>query len=86
MDVWITYRLIKDDDPSGECEAGNAPDQESRRELFTLPDPDTSGFELNGTFISYGPSIGQMLAAIRQRNNCDAVILKTEIVRRQPSG
>ncbi|MFF0575349.1 hypothetical protein [Streptosporangium saharense] len=80
MDVWITYRLLEDDDvTSGEHEAGNDTDRTFRRELFVLPNPDPPGFELNGKFVSYGPSIGQMIAAIRERNNgTEGVILKTE--------
>ncbi|MBG0818413.1 hypothetical protein [Planomonospora sp. ID82291] len=82
MDVWITYRLLGDDAPVGECVTG--PAQEPIRELFTLPDlpPEDAGFELAGKWISCGPSIGQMLTALRDRHGDDeAVILRTEIIR-----
>ncbi|WP_067171238.1 hypothetical protein [Microtetraspora niveoalba] len=71
MDVWITYRLL--DDTGGD--AG-----EQQRHLFSFPDTG-EGFELkNGQRIGYGPSIGQMLAAVRARHAGDAVIVRTERV------
>ncbi|MFF4988097.1 hypothetical protein ACFY19_12960 [Streptosporangium saharense] len=88
MDVWITYRLLEEKNlPDGECEVGSSPDEPSRRELFVLPTPDPPGFEMNGKFIHYGPSIGQMIAAIRERNNgTEGVILKAEFGVRSEGG
>lgn len=67
--MWITYRLLLDDTD----EVG-----EQQRHQFTFPDTG-EGFELNGKHYGYGPSVGQMLAAVRSRHGgSDAVILKTE--------
>ncbi|GGQ15899.1 hypothetical protein GCM10010140_52750 [Streptosporangium pseudovulgare] len=77
MDVWITYRLVAHDLPDGECEAGSDA-QGDRRELFTFPTPDPPGFLMGETFVYHGPSIGQMNAAIRQRNGREGVVLSTE--------
>lgn len=80
MDVWLTYRLLPDDDgPGGECEAGPAPDgNPPLRGLFTFPEPEP-GFDLNGKQFEYGPTIGEMYQAIRERHGGqDSVILRTE--------
>ncbi|MCC5580569.1 hypothetical protein IMZ11_33625 [Microtetraspora sp. AC03309] len=70
MDMWITYRLLDD---TGEHQSGS-----EQRNQFTFPDTG-DGFELNGKHYSYGPSIGQMLTAIRDHHGgTDAVIINTE--------
>ncbi|MBT2508791.1 hypothetical protein J7I98_23470 [Streptomyces sp. ISL-98] len=62
--LWITYRILTDDD----CE----PAAEPQRDLFEFP--------ADLVEPGYGPAIGHMVKAVRDRVGQDIVIVKT----RQP--
>lgn len=71
--LWITYEVLTGDEDA-------EPDQ--RRELFEFPASYVEKTVIAGTVTTMGPSIGQMLKAIRERTSGQ----EAEIIRTEPAG